>query len=81
MTCCNNNNHTEPPVRHLRFLGGCGQATEEELMEKQGKEEGNGETCDAEMNNIQNMRAWMKANNKDYYSIYYVDGTDYEVVE
>lgn len=54
---------------------------EEELKEKQGKEEGNGETCNAEMNNIQNMRAWMKANNKDYYSIYYVDGTDYEVVE
>ena len=54
---------------------------EEELKEKQGKAEGNGETCDAEMNNIQSMREWMKANNKDYYSIYYIDGTEYEVAE
>ena len=54
---------------------------EEELKEKQGKAEGNGETCDAEMNNIQSMREWMKANNKDYYSIYYIDGTEYVVAE
>ena len=53
---------------------------EEELKEKQGKE-GNGETCDAELSNIENMRKWMKENNKDYYSIYFVEGTDYEVVE
>lgn len=50
------------------------------LKEKQGKE-GNGETCDAELSNIENMRKWMKENNKDYYSIYFVEGTDYEVVE
>lgn len=54
---------------------------EEELKEKQSKSEGNGETCDAEMNNINSMREWMKENNKDYYSIFYIDGTDYEVVE
>lgn len=53
---------------------------EEELNEKKGKE-GNGETCESELNNIKGMREWMKANHKDYYSIYYVDGTDYEVVE
>lgn len=53
---------------------------EEELNEQKGKE-GNGETCESELNNIKGMREWMKANNKDYYSIYYVDGTDYEVVE
>ena len=53
---------------------------EEELKEKQGKES-NGETCDAELSNIENMRKWMKENNKDYYSIYFVEGTDYEVVE
>ena len=51
------------------------------MKEKQGKAEGNGETCDAEMNNIQSMREWMKTNNKDYYSIYYIDGTEYEVAE
>lgn len=53
---------------------------EEQLKEKQGKE-GDGETCDAELNNISSMRQWMKEHNKDYYSIYYVEGTDYEVVE
>lgn len=45
------------------------------------KKESNGETCDAELSNIENMRKWMKENNKDYYSIYFVEGTDYEVVE
>ena len=54
---------------------------EEELREKQGKSEGDGETCDAEMSNIKNMREWMKANNKDYYSVFYLDGTDYEVIQ
>ena len=54
---------------------------EEEVNEKKGKAEGNGETCDAEMKNIASMREWMKQNNKDFYSLYYVDGTEYEVVE
>lgn len=54
---------------------------EEELREKQSKSEGDGETCDAEMSNIKNMREWMKANNKDYYSVFYLDGTDYEVIQ
>lgn len=54
---------------------------EEEIKEKQGKSETDGESCDAEMNNIASMKEWMKPNNKDYYSIYYIDGTDYEVVE
>lgn len=53
---------------------------EEELKEKQGKGE-EGETCESELNNLNGMREWMKANNKDYYSIYYIEGTDYEVVE
>lgn len=54
---------------------------EEELKENQGRSEENGETCDAEMSHIQSMREWMKANHRDYYSIYYVEGTDYEVAE
>ena len=43
-------------------------------------EEG-GEHCSAELTNIQEMRNWMKAEGKDYYPIYYVDGTDYEILE
>ena len=31
--------------------------------------------------NINEMREWMKAHNKDYYSIYYMDGERYEVIE
>lgn len=41
----------------------------------------NGEHCDTETKNINSMRKWMKENNKDYYSIYYVEGQDYEVVQ
>lgn len=54
--------------------------TEKELKEGALEEDGSAETCAAELNNISSMREWMKANNKDYYSIYYVDGLDYEVI-
>lgn len=42
--------------------------------------ENGGEQCSAELNNIQQMRAWMKKNKKDFYPIYYVNGTDYKVI-
>lgn len=54
---------------------------EEEVNEKKATEDGSAETCEAELSNIQGMRTWMKDNNKDYYSIYYMDGQDYDVVE
>ncbi|MCY1634255.1 hypothetical protein [Marinifilum sp. D737] len=44
-------------------------------------DEEKGEHCSSEMANIKEMRDWMKENNKDYYAIYYVDGTAYEIVE
>ena len=53
---------------------------EVEVKAKHKDEEG-GKHCSSEMANIKEMRDWMKANNKDYYAIYYVDGTSYEVVE
>jgi hypothetical protein len=55
----------------------------EETVKEKGavEEDGSAETCAAELSNIAGMRDWMKANNKDYYSIYYVDGENYEVVE
>jgi hypothetical protein len=46
-----------------------------------GQSEEGGKHCSSELKNIKEMRAWMKANNKDYYAIYYVDGTSYEIVE
>ena len=53
---------------------------EHEAKEKV-KEDGSAETCATEMNNINDMRSWMKANNKDHYAIYFVEGLSYEVVE
>ncbi len=44
-------------------------------------EDGSAESCQAELNNINEMRQWMKDNKKDYYSIFYMDGQEYEVVE
>lgn len=54
---------------------------EKEVNEKALKEDGSAETCAAELSNIEGMRAWMKANNKDYYAIYYMNGENYEVIE
>ncbi|MCG8309181.1 MAG: hypothetical protein MI975_17445 [Cytophagales bacterium] len=42
--------------------------------------EDGGKHCSAELENIQSMRNWMAKNNKDYYSIIYLDGMDYDVV-
>ncbi|MDR0823689.1 MAG: hypothetical protein LBN74_01240 [Prevotella sp.] len=53
---------------------------EEELKGGTLKEDGSAESCQAELNNINEMRKWMKDNNKDYYSIYYLNGTNYEVI-
>lgn len=54
---------------------------EEAVQEKAIKEDGTAETCAAENNNIQKMRDWMKANGKNYYSIYFVEGQDYDIVQ
>lgn len=53
---------------------------EHDVNEK-AKEDGSAESCATEINNINDMRSWMKANNKDHYSIYFVEGLNYEVVE
>ena len=49
--------------------------------EVKGISEEGGKHCSSELKNIKEMREWMKANNKDYYAIYYIDGTSYEIVE
>ncbi len=53
---------------------------EAKVKAKQDAEEG-GKHCASEMMNINQMREWMKKNNKDFYSIYFVNGTSYEIVE
>lgn len=37
--------------------------------------------CSAELSNIKEMKDWMTANNKDFYSVFYVDGFSYEIVD
>lgn len=54
---------------------------EKEVEAEKVKEDGSAETCQAELSNIESMRKWMKENNKDYYSIFYMDGENYDVVE
>ncbi len=54
---------------------------EDEAKEKLGKGGAAAESCGTELKNIESIRAWMKKNNKDYYSTYYMDGESYEVVE
>ncbi len=56
-------------------------AWEERVKEQEGKEDGSAESCHSETNNINEMRAWMAKNNKEYYSLYFMDGTSFEVVE
>jgi hypothetical protein len=53
----------------------------EEVTNLKKQEDGSAESCEAELNNIKEMRQWMKDNNKDYYSFYYIDGRDYEVLD
>lgn len=54
---------------------------EKDVNDKKAKEDGSAETCQAELTNIQAMRDYMKEKNKDYYSIYYMDGEEYAVAE
>ena len=56
-----------------------GIETEVKQMEKE--EDASEEDCAAELSNINDMRQWMKDNNKDFYIIYYMDGQSFEVLE
>ena len=54
---------------------------EEKVQNQEAQEDGSAETCAAEMNNINNMRQWMEDNEKNYYSIYYINGENYDIVD
>lgn len=53
---------------------------EKETNEKMLAKEESEESCQSELDNISQMRDWMKAKNKDHYSVYYMDGQAYEVL-
>lgn len=52
---------------------------EKKVKEKYKDIEEGGEHCSAEMENIEQMRNWMKKHKKNYYSIYFIDGKRYEI--
>lgn len=54
---------------------------EEKVKAKEQKEDGSAESCQAEMGNIEKMRQWMADNNKEYYSIFYVEGKSYDIID
>ena len=39
------------------------------------------EHCSSSMGNVEKMKQWMADNNKDYYSVYFVDGVSFEKVQ
>jgi hypothetical protein len=50
-------------------------------LNEQIKEDGMSETCAEELANINDMKKWMEAKGKDFYSIYYIDGLSYEKID
>lgn len=40
-----------------------------------------GEHCASELANIVNMRNWMKKHKKDHYSIYFINGINYDILD
>ncbi|MGQ1889556.1 OB-fold nucleic acid binding domain-containing protein [Thermophagus sp. OGC60D27] len=54
---------------------------EQKTIEQKEKAEIDENQCSAELANIEEMRDWMKANNKNFYSIFYLDGINYEVID
>jgi len=54
---------------------------EESLKEKAIEEDGSAETCSAENSNINKMRNWMKEHGKNYYSIFFIEGIDYDITK
>jgi hypothetical protein len=53
----------------------------EKDVELKKTEDGTAESCAAELSNIADMRKWMKDNGKDYYSIYYMDGLNFTILD
>ena len=53
---------------------------EEEEHDHDHETEGHSHSCSVEINSINKMRKWMKENKKDYYSVYFILGQDYEVL-
>ncbi len=67
-------------VREKRLYNDFLNEWEEKVKAKDKDIEEGGKHCSAELENIQSMRNWMAEHNKDYYSVIYLDGIEYDVV-
>ncbi|MDG5800618.1 hypothetical protein QA597_09630 [Marinilabiliaceae bacterium ANBcel2] len=54
---------------------------EQKTLEEQQQAEVDQNQCSAELANIEQMRNWMAANDKNFYSVFFIEGVDYEIVE
>ncbi len=68
-------------LRENRLTAEYLNAWEDKVKEREGKEDGSAESCDAETRNIAAMREWMTKNKRDYYSVFFLDGTSFEVLD
>ncbi len=64
---------------HIMVMGRLKQVKiDKQTIDKMEEED---DHCDTESSNVKKMREWMKKNNKDYYTSYYIQCLDYEVLE
>lgn len=68
-------------VKEHRVAKDAIDTNEKTAHDKMHSGEGSHEQCQAMLDNVKTMREWMEKNNKDYFAIYYIDGTKYEVVD
>ena len=54
---------------------------EKKTLEEKEAAESDKSHCNADLENIVQMRNWMKEHNKPYYSVYFIDGNDYSIIE
>ena len=54
---------------------------EEKTKAKDANIEEGGKHCASELANIASMRKWMKEHKKDHYSIYFINGTNYDILD
>jgi hypothetical protein len=54
---------------------------EEKTKAKDADIEEGGKHCASELANISSMRKWMKEHKKDHYSIYFINGTNYDILD
>ena len=75
-------NGSEVAVKGILHEGKLTQEAIDQMeAELQKSKEAGTEACESDLQNIRNMRNWMKAHDRDTYAIFYLEGQEYEVIE